>query len=367
MAVTGGDRLAAGRDLGREVVMVNDVVKLSVVLATYNRADTLRRTLECLAGQNLDPALYEVLVVDDGSPDHTGRVVAEAAPTFPCRLAYLHHGNRGPGYTQNRGILEARAPLVLLMADDIWLAHGALRAHLARHERSPEPEVAVLGKVLQSPEMTQSVFLRHWDPFGFRDLEGGKELPSPMFWVCNISVKRGFMLRHGMFREVVGKAGPSDHHDAEVGYRLGQHGLRILYDEEAWGFHYHPCTLDQMIARYYERGLNWPAYRKLAPAPEVTVLAHVLTLRTLPDYLRVLRGPNSLHGADRHLFWHVARKAVRLLAFSRLTVPWLWKPLADRAEKNPWLAKLMNRRFYRALMYYYFERGIRDAPERFGG
>jgi glycosyltransferase involved in cell wall biosynthesis len=347
--------------------MSDDGLQLSVVLATYNRADTLRRTLRHLADQDLEPARYEVLVIDDGSPDDTGRVVAEAARDFPCRLVYLRHDNRGPGYTQNRGLREARAPIALLMADDIWLDRGALRAHLERHRRNPEPEVAVLGRVLQSPEMNQTVFLRHWDPFGFRDLAGRTELPFTMFWVCNISVKQEFMLRHGLFRETVGPAGPSDHHDAEAGYRLAQHGLRILYDEEAWGFHYHPSSLDQMTARYYERGLNWPTYRKLAPAPEIPVLAHVLDFSTLRDHLRVLHGPNSLHGADRHLSFHAARKLVRLLTFSPLTVPWLWKPLADRAERSPWVAKLMSRRFYRALLFYYFERGIHDARKRFGG
>jgi glycosyltransferase involved in cell wall biosynthesis len=345
---------------------MNAVLKLSIVMATYRRAETLRRTLAHLAHQDLEPGSFEVIVVDDGSPDHTGQVVAEARPGLPFPLSYLHHANRGPGYTQNRGIRQARAPLLMLMADDIWLAPGALRAHLDFHQRHPQPEVAVLGKVVQSPEMNQSVFLKHWDPFGFADLEGGKELPFPMFWACNLSCKRDFLLRHGMFREEKGRAGAAAHEDAELGYRLHQHGLRLFYHEDAWAFHFHPSTLAQMMARYYERGLNWAPYRKLVPAPEVPVLDHVLTWRTLADHVRVLTRPNALHGAERRLSWHLARKVLRLVAFNRLTVPWLWQPVLDRAETSPWLARLMNRRLYRLVMHYHFDRGIRDARQRFG-
>src|SRR5216684_8472478 len=147
-------------------------LKLSVVLATYNRAETLRETLRYLADQDLDAKLFEVIVIDDGSPDHTRGLVEAMGPTLPFLMTYLHHANHGPGYTQNRGIREARAPIVLLMADDIMMERHTLRTHLEVHERNPEEGIAVLGKVVQSPRLTQSVFLRKWESFRFADFEG---------------------------------------------------------------------------------------------------------------------------------------------------------------------------------------------------
>ena len=108
---------------------------LSVVLPTYARAEVLRTTLRHLADQTLRPEAYEVIVIDDGSPDHTEEVVRQAVSESPCRITSLKHENSGPGYTQNRGILQASAPLILLMADDIFLTRGALEAHVAAHER----------------------------------------------------------------------------------------------------------------------------------------------------------------------------------------------------------------------------------------
>ena len=212
---------------------MNEQPLLSVVLATYNRADTLQETLRHLAAQELDPASYEVIVIDDGSPDQTRAVVAEWIDKAPFRLTYLHHSNRGPGYTQNRGLDVARAPIVLLMADDIWMSPQALKQHLSMHAAHPEQEVAVLGQVRQSAALDQSVFLRTWDPFRFSDLTGLHELPYYKFWACNISIKREFVMRYGPFQEHLGIAA---HEDAELGYRLSRGGLRILYCPEALGF-----------------------------------------------------------------------------------------------------------------------------------
>jgi glycosyltransferase involved in cell wall biosynthesis len=337
------------------------MVRVSVVLATYRRAETLRRTLEHLAGQDLESSAYEVIVVDDGSPDHTRAVVEEFARTSPFALTYLHHANRGPGYTQNRGIRAAKAPLVLLMADDIWLTPGALRAHVQVHEQNPQPQVAVLGRVDQSPEVKGTVFLRNWDPFGYSDLRDARILPFTMFWACNISVKRDFLLENGLFSEEVGPGGPHHHHDVELGYRLHLHGLSILYGKEALGYHYHPCTRQDIMRQYYQRGLNFDLLRKQAPGPEVLILGRLLSLRTLPEVARALRRPGAGAGLEGSLAWHVTRWLVRSATFNRLTVPLFWEPAAERAETNRALALLMNRRVYRALMHYHFMRGIRDA------
>src|SRR5437667_8786616 len=110
-------------------------LKLSVVLATYHRAETLRETIRHLVNQELDDhSAIEVIVIDDASPDHTREIVDQARASAPFSITYLlNDENRGPGYTQNRGISQACAPLVLLMADDILMSHRALNAHIKSH------------------------------------------------------------------------------------------------------------------------------------------------------------------------------------------------------------------------------------------
>jgi glycosyltransferase involved in cell wall biosynthesis len=340
---------------------------ISVVIATYNRAATLRDTIRHLENQDLDTSQFEVIVVDDGSPDATEDVVRERIPRVRFPLRFWRHANSGPGYSQNRGIRDARAPLVLLIADDIFLQPGALREHLAHHERCPEPEVAVLGRVLQSPALNQSLFLRTWDPFRFRDLESLKELPYYMFWACHVSFKRDFMLQQGMFQEPMGRAGAAAHEDVELGYRLHQHGLRLQYNPDCLGYHYHLDILEGALTRAYQRGLNWDDFKEHVPTPEITVKYHVLRLSTVSDHLRAWTGPGRhyLMGADRSFIRLSMLYAVRLLGFNRWTVKYLWLPFLRSAERSKLLARFVHRSMYRGVIAHYFFKGCHDGAKTY--
>lgn len=342
--------------------------RISVVMATYGRAEIIPETLRRLNAQTLADHEFEVIVIDDGSPDHTQRVLAEAEGWMRCRYRWMSHANAGPGYTQNRGIAEAAAPLVLLIADDILLAPQALAAHLAQHRAHPEPGAAVLGRVLQSPALTQSVFLRTWDPFRFDSFEGLQQLPYYLFWACNVSFKRDFMLQHGMFHARRGRAGAAAHEDAELGYRLHQHGLQLYLAMDGLGHHHHVETLDGAMKRAHQRGLNWGEFRERVPTPEIVVRYHVLGWDTLGDHWRALTGPGRrfLIGADRNPLLLVLRYLLRSLLFNRLTLPGLWLPLLRRAEQQPALARWVHRDLYRGVISWHFFKGVHDAVALYG-
>jgi hypothetical protein len=96
------------------------------------------------------------------------------------------------------------------------------------------------------------------------------------------------------------------------------------------------------------------------------IMRRLLTLKTLPAFVRVLLQPNSLPRSEQSLFRHVARTVLRNVAFNRFTVPGFWTPFLARAETIPSLEWLLHRRIYRALMHYHFVRGIRDEGRQFG-
>lgn len=119
-------------------------VAATVVVPTYNRAHLLGTCLRGLIRQRL-PERYEVLVVDDGSTDHTWSVVQQARDDTDGRvdLRYEWQPNSGINAGRNRGVASARSDLVCFVDDDVdvpndWLAAlvGGARAH---------PEADVLG------------------------------------------------------------------------------------------------------------------------------------------------------------------------------------------------------------------------------
>ena len=77
-------------------------MKYSIVIATYNRAADLRQTLQSLARLRPDGP-WEVIVVDNNSPDATRQAVEEAARSFPVDLRYVFESEQGRSPALNTG------------------------------------------------------------------------------------------------------------------------------------------------------------------------------------------------------------------------------------------------------------------------
>lgn len=89
--------------------------RISVIIPTYNRAALVPRAVEsALAAME---AGDELLVIDDGSTDHT----ADALAPYAAHIRYIRSANAGAGAARNRGVQEARHPWVAFLdSDDTW-------------------------------------------------------------------------------------------------------------------------------------------------------------------------------------------------------------------------------------------------------
>ena len=91
-------------------------LSISAILPTYNRAQLIKRSITSVLSQLEDGD--ELIIVDDGSTDDTEKVISE----FKDRLKYIKTPNRGAGAARNRGVKEARNPLVAFLdSDDVWI------------------------------------------------------------------------------------------------------------------------------------------------------------------------------------------------------------------------------------------------------
>jgi dolichyl-phosphate beta-glucosyltransferase len=93
--------------------------QLSVIIPTFKESARLPQTLgEILPFLELHHPDYEVLVVDDNSPDGTGEIVEHWARTHPKLRLLTQPGRIGKGAAVRRGCLEARGRFVLFMDAD---------------------------------------------------------------------------------------------------------------------------------------------------------------------------------------------------------------------------------------------------------
>jgi glycosyltransferase involved in cell wall biosynthesis len=240
--------------------MTKDEFELSVVIPTYNRSAVTARCLDALTKQTLFPDAYEIIVSDDGSPDDTQQVTESFAGKGEHHIRYLYQPNRGANAARNNAIRQARGRLLLFINDDTIAAPRMLEEHCRMHGAHTGEQVSVLGKVTYAPGLPPNLFARLHLDADYGLWEGKESLDWRAFYTCNVSVKKAFLEKYGVFEE-----GIRYHEDVELSERLRHHGLEVLYAPEALGYHYHVMTEKEYLGVAVREGTAIALWYKKSP------------------------------------------------------------------------------------------------------
>jgi glycosyltransferase involved in cell wall biosynthesis len=102
--------------------------RVSVLMPAHNYERYVAEALESALGQDYPPEEFEIVVVDDGSTDHTAEIIAELADANPGRIKLIRQQNSGQIKTVERARAQARGELLALLdADDVWLPNKLCR------------------------------------------------------------------------------------------------------------------------------------------------------------------------------------------------------------------------------------------------
>ncbi|MCP4650146.1 MAG: glycosyltransferase [PVC group bacterium] len=209
---------------------------LTVIMPTYNRKDVLFRVLDAFNRQTFSLSNFEIIIVDDGSTDGTRESILQYCQSCKISIRYLFQENKGPAIARNRGIKEAKYPLVLFINDDTIPADDFLEQHVICHKKWPDENIAILGYATWAEGIPVPIFASHYLIGEFDKIKGLEEARPIDFITCNISAKKDFLINNGLFDEDFPYAA---HEDRELGHRLGKKGLRIKYNPNACVYHYH--------------------------------------------------------------------------------------------------------------------------------
>jgi glycosyltransferase involved in cell wall biosynthesis len=174
----------------------------SVIIPTFNRAAFIGEAVESVLRQTCHD--FELIVVDDGSTDHT----REALAPYASRLRYLHQENQGVSSARNSGIHAATGQwIAFLDSDDRW-AEGYLAAQARSITTLPRAVAHVTNAVTLDEEGTRS------DHFGeiqlLRAFEAGSclvfdrpyrvILGHSHFFVQSMVIRREVLMTAGLFK-----------------------------------------------------------------------------------------------------------------------------------------------------------------------
>ena len=212
--------------------------KITVVVPTFNRKDSLRATLRGLEQQSLLTKYWEAVIVSDGSTDDTDRFLAEYAASAPFTLRAIRQDNAGPSRARNEGIQQAQGDIVVFVDDDVEPSPEFLAVHLDHHES--DANVAVIGPLAPDPKRRPSepVWIG-WEHAmlekqyaAFRKGEWAVAGPHH-FYSGNASVRRKYLLDIGGFDTTFTRQ-----EDVELATRLQREcGIHFCFDANAAALH----------------------------------------------------------------------------------------------------------------------------------
>src|SRR5689334_17923461 len=107
---------------------------VSVVIPTYNHSRYVLDAVESVFAQTFTD--YELIVVNDGSPDDTSDVLRPLVDAQ--KIQYIEQPNRGGAAARNAGLGRARGEFIVILDDDDLLPADKLESQVAEMKLSPK-------------------------------------------------------------------------------------------------------------------------------------------------------------------------------------------------------------------------------------
>jgi GT2 family glycosyltransferase len=297
-------------------------MKITVVIATYNRGALLLDLLRDLAAQ-VDPGPFDVVLVDDGSQEPARNVLE--GQKWPFALQLIEQANTGQARARHNGIAAASGEIIAIVDDDMALPPDFLAAHRELHERGSE---VVLGLIRPAGDLDRKPLFERFHAGQLellvQDMRRSDQPISGM-GLCtgNVSFRRWRYLQVGGFDPALARS-----EDRDLGIRLERIGARLSFSERAYTLHRSDHTdlevwkrraylygvYDFRIARKYPSELRhdpWLYMMLVNPLSRPFLLGAVAApaLGTLLS-TRAMRASEWL---DRHGFERVAIKGTTLV------------------------------------------------------
>ena len=195
---------------------------VSVIIPAYDVAEFIGEALDSVFSQSFTD--YEVIVINDGSPD-TAKLERALAPYMP-RIVYLKQENRGVSAARNTGIAAARGSLIAFLdGDDVWLPNY-LEVQVKRIQADPTidvlyPNVLMFGGSSEAGEEFMAICPSN----------GEVTFERLLLQECNVSncsiARKETIVRAGMFDESLRSV-----EDFDLWLRVIKDGGRIAYHRD---------------------------------------------------------------------------------------------------------------------------------------
>lgn len=234
------------------------MIRISLVIATYNRAEQLMATLRSVVEQSLAPEVWECVVVDNNSTDATRERVAALCAEHPkLNLRYIFEREQGLSAARNAGIGAAGGDIIAFVDDDERIVPDFLRAYLDLFDTLPEA-MAAGGRIIAEYPAGRPSWMSSYTE---------QPIANPMHYgddVClfpegkipgggNMAFRREALDRVGIFDTSLGRTGKRliGGEECDLFERMAAAGIRPYYVPRAVMYHIIPA--EKLTEEYFTR------------------------------------------------------------------------------------------------------------------
>ena len=242
------------------------MIRLSLIIATYNRARPLLEALESVVAQDAPLALWECVVVNNSSQDDTEARFADFAARHPAfALRMVREPHQGLSHARNCGIAAARGEYLAIIDDDERINPGFVAAYIRFFDTHPDA-VAAGGRIIPEYPAGRPAWMSRYverpvaNPLDLGDrvrLFPAGRIPGG----GNMALRRTAVERYGGFDPALGRVGGRliGGEESDLFARLARAGERCWYVPDAVMWHIIPpekLTDDYLARLAYNVGVS---------------------------------------------------------------------------------------------------------------
>jgi GT2 family glycosyltransferase/peptidoglycan/xylan/chitin deacetylase (PgdA/CDA1 family) len=241
------------------------VTRFSVVIPTYQRRETVVRSVAALGDQSFRD--FEVVVAVDGSTDGTAEALRSLE--VPFSLQVVEQANAGRAAAVDAGAAAADGEVLLFLDDDMSADPDLLAAHDRSQREGADVVMGHLPLDPGSPRNLLSWGVGWWAEARRERLsQPGAEIGIADLLTGQISISRQAYEAVGGFDVSFTREGLFGGEDLDLGYRLLRAGYRIVFDPKAISYQYYDVDPADYLQRAGETGRS--DWELVAKHPELS-------------------------------------------------------------------------------------------------
>jgi len=230
---------------------------VSIIICTYNRADSLQITLEgisrMIVPRNID---LEVLVVDNNSTDRTKEVIEKFNKDGFGYIGYIFERNQGLSFARNAGLDRAKGEIIIFTDDDVivepdWL----IETVRTFYEYDAD---CVGGKILpvwpgEKPTWLSETIENILALLDYGDTVRELKAEDPPLFGANVAFTRQMLRKTGYFNTTLGRKGDKLYcsEDTDMYERLIKLNGKIIYQPKS--VVHHVISINRLKKRYFRK------------------------------------------------------------------------------------------------------------------